>query len=142
MTVHFEFRGKKYPIDITYYQSIKILPEKFGINLGKIFTDGEVAADTIQTLILDDEKTLDLCWHYLDEKTELTFDDFLQTITGKDLDRFREDFWAAVVNFSSHLKKDLLQDLWKQFKKDLKKASLTMETSDALPSTSKPEESI
>lgn len=140
MTVHFEFRGKKYPIDITYYQSIKILPEKFGINLSKIFTDGEVAADTMQTLILDDEKTLDLCWHYLNEKTEIEFDEFLEIISGKDLERFREDFWAAVVNFSSPLKKKLLQDLWSQFKKDLKKADLTMETSDVSPSTSKPEE--
>jgi len=140
MTVHFEFRGKKYPIDITYYQSIKILPEKFGINLSKIFTDGEVAADTMQTLILDDEKTLDLCWHYLNEKTEIEFDEFLEVISGKDLERFREDFWAAVVNFSSPLKKKLLQDLWSQFKRDLKKADLTMETSDVSPSTSKPEE--
>ena len=140
MTVHFEFKGKKYPIDITYYQSIKILPEKFGINLSKIFTDGEVAADTMQTLILDDEKTLDLCWHYLNEKTEIEFDEFLEIISGKDLERFREDFWAAVVNFSSPLKKKLLQDLWSQFKKDLKKADLTMETSDVSLSTSKPEE--
>ena len=140
MTVHFEFRGKKYPIDITYYQSIKILPEKFGINLSKIFTDGEVAADTMQTLILDDEKTLDLCWHYLNEKTEIEFDEFLEVISGKDLERFREDFWAAVVNFSSPLKKKLLQDLWSQFKRDLKKADLTMETLDVSPSTSKPEE--
>ena len=140
MTVHFEFKGKKYPIDITYYQSIKILPEKFGINLSKIFTDGEVAADTMQTLILDDEKTLDLCWHYLNEKTEIEFDEFLEVISGKDLERFREDFWAAVVNFSSPLKKKLLQDLWSQFKRDLKKADLTMETSDVSPSTSKPEE--
>ena len=140
MTVHFEFRGKKYPIDITYYQSIKILPEKFGINLSKIFTDGDVAADTMQTLILDDEKTLDLCWHYLNEKTEIEFDEFLEVISGKDLERFREDFWAAVVNFSSPLKKKLLQDLWSQFKRDLKKADLTMETSDVSPSTSKPEE--
>lgn len=140
MTVHFEFKGKKYPIDITYYQSIKILPEKFGINLSKIFTDGEVAADTMQTLILDDEKTLDLCWHYLNEKTEIEFDEFLEVISGKDLERFREDFWAAVVNFSSPLKKKLLQDLWSQFKRDLKKADLTMETSDVSLSTSKPEE--
>jgi len=140
MTVHFEFKGKKYPIDITYYQSIKILPEKFGISLSKIFTDGEVAAATMETLILDDEKTLDLCWHYLNEKTELEFDQFLEVISSKDLERFREDFWAAVVNFSSPLKKKLLQDLWSQFKRDLKKADLTMETSDVSPSTSKPEE--
>ena len=140
MTVHFEFKGKKYPIDITYYQSIKILPEKFGISLSKIFTDGEVAAATMETLILDDEKTLDLCWHYLNEKTELEFDQFLEVISSKDLERFREDFWAAVVNFSSPLKKKLLQDLWSQFKRDLKKADLTMETSDVSPLISKLEE--
>lgn len=140
MTIHFEFRGKKYPLDITYYQSIKILPEKFGINLSKIFTDGEVAADTMQTLILDDEKTLNLSWHYIEEHTEIEFDEFLQVISVKDLERFREDFWAAVVNFSSPLKKKLLQDLWSQFKRDLKKADLTTDTSDASLSTSKLEE--
>ena len=138
--IQYELRGKQYPLNITYYQSIKILPEKYGINLCKIFTDGDAAAETMQTLILDDEKTLNLLWHFLEERTDMTFDEMLETVTGKDLERFREDFWSAVVNFSGPLKKNLLIEMWSQFKRDLKRAELTTETSSVSLSDSKVEE--
>ncbi len=138
--MNFEFRDKRYPINLTYLEAIKVLPSKFSISLTKIFTDGDAAAETMQRLILDDEKTLDLAWHYIEPTYEYDFDDFLGKITSKDLDRFREDFWAAVVNFSGPLKKNLLMEMWSQFKRDLKKAELTVETSTASPSSSNPEE--
>lgn len=135
----FEFRGKQYPIKITYLASIKVLPDKFGLNLTKIFTDGDAAAETMQALILDDEKTLLLAWYYIEEHTDMTYDEFLETVTGKDLERFREDFWAAVVNFSGLLKRNLLQEMWNQFKRDLKRAELANETSDVSSSDSNQE---
>lgn len=138
--MHFEWRKKEYPIKITYLDSIKVLPDKFGISLTRIFTDGNAAAETMQALILDDEKTLGLAWHYIEPLTDTTYDEFLETITGKDLERFREDFWAAVVNFSGPLKRNLLQEMWNQFKRDLKKAELVSETSDVSSSDSNQEE--
>lgn len=126
--ISFEFRGKKYPITINYLESLRTLPEKFGINLTKIFTDGEAASQTMQALILDDEKSLELAWHYIHEHTDISYEEFLETVTGKDLERFREDFWSAVVNFSGPLKRRLLQELWDQFKRDLKRAELQNET--------------
>lgn len=128
MTVYFEFKDKKYPLEINYYESIKTFPDKFGINLGKIFTDEVAASETMQALIFDDERTIDLAWYFINEKTDMTFDDFLKKLTGKELEQFREDFWSAVVNFSPRLKQDLLRELWNQFKKDLKKVDLTNET--------------
>lgn len=138
--IYFEFRGKKYPITINYLESLRTLPEKFNINLTKIFTDGEAAAETMQSLVLDDEKTLNLAWHYIHEHTDMEFTDFLSTMTGKDLERFREDFWSAVVNFSGPLKKRLLLELWEQFKRDLKKAEFQNEESEASFSDSNPGE--
>jgi len=136
----FELKGRKYPIKINYKQSLEVLPDKFGIRLSKIFTDGDAAADTMQKLILDDEATLKLCWHYIEEHTDLNYSEFLDIMEGKDLERFREDFWAAVVNFSGPLKKNLLIEMWTMFKRDLKKAELASMTSDASPSDSNPEE--
>ncbi len=135
----FELKNAKYLIKITYRDSLIVLPEKFGINLCKIFTDGDAAADTMQALILDDERTLKLAWHYIEPKSDLDWEQFLDLMEGKDLERFREDFWAAVVNFSGPLKKNLLQEMWSQFKRDLKKADLTSMISDASLSDSNPE---
>jgi hypothetical protein len=134
----FELKGVKYPIKMNYRESLMILPEKFGINLCKIFTDGDAAANTMQALILDDELTLKLAWYYIEEKASFDWEEFLELMEGKDLERFREDFWAAVVNFSGVLKRNLLQEMWNQFKRDLKKAELMNTTSDVLPSDSNP----
>lgn len=85
----------------------------------------------MQTLALDDERTLDLLWFYLEETAAFDKDDFLKTVEAKDLDRFRDDFWSAVVNFSGPLKKNLMMELWDQFKRDIKKADLQSRISDA-----------
>lgn len=128
--MHFEFKNIQYQININYYDSLKVLPEKFNINLCKIFTDGEIAGETMQNLILDDELTLKLAWYYIEPAISgMDEDDFLRNMTGKDLERFREAFWQAVVNFSGPLKKNLLTEMWNQFKRDLKKAELPTETS-------------
>lgn len=137
--VNFEFKDRKYPIKINYLESLKTLPEKFDLRLCAIFTDGEAAADTMQGLILDDEKTINLAWHYVEPTASFTYDEFLEEMQGKDLERFREDFWSAVVNFSGPLKKNLLTEMWNQFKRDLKKAELQSETSTASPSDSNQE---
>ena len=129
--IYFEFKKGKYPIELTYWQALKVLPDKFGINLCKIFTDGEAAGETMQSLVLDDECCLRLAWHYVNETASFTEEEFLQQMTGSDLERFREDFWAAVINFSGPLKRNLLTELWNQFKRDLKKVELPNETSGA-----------
>ena len=140
MTIKFQFDRQEYPINITYYDAIKVLPEKFGISLTKIFTSEDEAQQTMQSLVIDDEKTLALAWHYVHETASFEEDEFLRKITGKDLEQFREDFWSAVVNFSGPLKRNLLREIWNQFKRDLKAAVLPNETSNASPSDYKPEE--
>ena len=139
MSIAYEFKGIKYPIKLNYLEALRVLPDKFDINLSKIFTDGEAASETMQALILDDERTLNLLWYYMQDTAPFTQDEFLEMMSGRDLERFREDFWAAVVNFSGPLKKNLLTEMWNQFKRDLKKAELQSETSDASPSNSSQE---
>ena len=138
-TVYFELKGKKYPIEINYTQALKILPEKFGINLAKVFTSGEEAASTMEILVLDDEKSLALAWHYIEPTASFDEEQFLTDMNGSLLDQFREDFWAAVVNFTGPLKRNLMREMWEQFKRDLKKVDLQTETSTASPSDSSQE---
>lgn len=128
--ISFEFRGTKYPINLNYWEAINVLPEKYGISLTKIFTDAEAAEKTMQGLVLDDELTLELAWHYIQETASFDKEEFFKHMQGKDLDRFREDFWSAVINFSPPLKKNLMEEMWRQFKKDMKKVELQNETSD------------
>ena len=118
----FEFQGQQYTIEINYWESTKVLPE-YGIFLGTMFTDEEAAAKTMQNLGLDDEAALRLAWKYVEPTTSMSEETFYKTMNGEQLDKFREAFWAAVVNFSGALKKNLLVELWSEFKKELKKAS-------------------
>lgn len=139
--MHFELDGNKYQISLNYYEAIKVLPSKFGIHLNKIFTDGDAAAQTMQTLALDDELCLKLAWYYVEPTASaMDEDDFYRAMSGKDLERFRDAFWQEVVNFSGPLKKNLLMEMWSQFKRDLKKAELATENSNASLSDSNPEE--
>lgn len=140
MTTYFELKDNRYPITLNYHQCIKDLPEKFGISLTKIFTDEEKVEQTMQALVLDDEKTIDLLWYYIADKTGLEFDQLLEQITGRDLERFRENFWEEVVNFFGPLKKEMLTSLWKEFKNGIKKADFENLTSNVSLSDSNPGE--
>lgn len=138
--MEFELNKIKYPIEINYFESIKVLPQKFGVSLTRMFVDQDEAVSTMESLILDDEKTLALAWYYVERTaTGIDEDDFLRTMTGKDLERFREAFWQAVVNFSGPLKRPLMEEIWKQFKKDLKSPELLNTISESSPSSSNPE---
>jgi hypothetical protein len=121
--IRFKLEDKEYPITINYLMALQDLPEKFGIDLTKIFTDPEKAEDTMNALILDDEKGLRLAWYFVEKSAVgMEWEDFLQKMNGKVLETFREDFWSAVVNFSGPLKKNLLTELWTGFKREIKKA--------------------
>lgn len=115
--------------------AVVTIPELFGIQITKVFSGGDTANETLQSLCLDDEKCLKLFHWCLGGEDELSFEDFLKGVDGSQLSKFREDFWAEVVNFSDPLKKQILQELWKQYRKEVRKA-LATETSDSQSSDS------
>jgi hypothetical protein len=78
---------------------------------------------------------LRLFFYLIEDQSGLNYEEFLQQMDGKQLGQFREDFWSEVVNFSDPLKKTLLQDLWRDYRKQVKKAS-TSETSEQSSSDS------
>lgn len=137
--IFFELNNTKYPITLNYLQCLRVLPERFGISLTKIFTDNDAAVKTMEALVLDDERTLQLAWFYIEPTASIDEEAFLELVDGRDLERFREAFWQAVVNFFGPLKRNVLTDLWNQFKRDLKKAELQSGTSDSSLSDSNPE---
>lgn len=140
--MEFELNKIKYPITINYYESIKVLPQKFGVSLTRMFVDQDEANETMVSLTMDDEKTLALAWYYVEQTASgMDEDDFLKVMTGKDLERFRDAFWQAVVNFSGPLKKPLLEEIWKDFKKSLKSPELLNQISEQSSSNSDQEES-
>lgn len=134
----FKVGNATYQIKLTYGTTISILPEKFGIHINRILSDGDAAQDTLTTLVLDDEKCLRFMYYWMESTTSQTYEAFLDSVTTSELDAFREAFWSEVVNFSGSLKKKLMLQLWSEFKRDLKDANLTK--SEPSPSTSSPEE--
>lgn len=119
----FKLDNVEYPIELNYRLSLQELP-KLGVRLNDIFADEDAASETMQNLLLDDEKTLLLAWHFIKDTASFGYDDFLDKMSPRKTDTFREVFWEEVANFSGALKENLLRDMWREFKKALKNPSL------------------
>ena len=116
----FEFSGTTIPIILTLKEVYEIR-SKFDFNVLRLFIEDENAAQQIQRLALDDEFAIDLCWHMIESKVSYGKDKFIENMTDMTvMDAFREAFWAAVVNFSSPLKKSALIQFWRELKKEIK----------------------
>lgn len=146
MTKHiakFTFGGKQYPITITWSSAYNTLPEKFDIEILKLFINEEQTQKTIQSLLADDELALKLCWFYIEPQVQFDWDKFLELLDEEPeaIENFRETFWAAVVNFSSPQKKGVLLEMWKIMKREMKQLSLESQISSKSSTESNPEES-
>ena len=120
MATEFTVDKQRYTIALTWWKAINVLPEQFSISITKILSDNEQATETLNTLVLDDEKTLKLMWHFMEPTASMGIEQFLTIVTTPEIEAFREAFWAEVVNFSGSLKKNILLQMWDQFKRDLK----------------------
>jgi hypothetical protein len=138
----FSFNGKQYPIVIKWTTAFSVLPEKFDIEILKLFVDDQLTQQTASRLLVDDELALRLFWYYLEPQVEFNWDKFLELLDEEPeaVENFREAFWSAVVNFSSPQKKGILGDMWKMLKKEMKQLSLDTDKSSKSPSESSPEE--
>lgn len=141
MSTTFKIKNDTFTIRIGYRDSIVILPEKFGIHLSRLFSSEEAASETLSALVLDDERSLKLMYYYVEEQTGSDWDEFLDSVSPKELDEFREAFWTEVENFSGPLKKNLLRQIWTEFKREIKKSSLEKMNTGPLLSDSDQEES-
>jgi hypothetical protein len=91
-------------------------------------------------LLLDDQYSLDLAGYFA-TKAGHDWEKIQDKITDLNfLSEFQEAFWAAIVNFSNPLKKDLLIKIWTLLKKEIKHLKLENEPSSELPSMSSQEE--
>jgi len=134
MTKHvakFSFAGKQYPINITWSAAYNTLPDKFGLEILKLFVNDEITQKIAMNLLVDDDLCLRLCWHYLESQVQYDWDKFLELLDEEPdaVEHFRETMWAAIVNFSSPQKKGVLLDLWKSLKREMKQLSLDSATS-------------
>ena len=146
MTKHiakFTFGGKQYPITITWSSAYNVLPEKFDIEILKLFVNEEQTQKIAMNLLVDDDLALRLCWFYLEPQVQYDWDKFLELLDEEPeaIEHFRETFWAAIVNFTSPQKKGVLLDLWKMLKREMKQLSLESQTSSKSSTESNPEES-
>lgn len=140
MTTKFPFDGKDYKLEIKYRLATEVLPDKFEIELLKLFVNNEAANSTMQRMLLDDRLVERVLWFFLEEQTSLTHDQFIDKMSIDALDTFREAFWVEVSNFFGSAKRKLILDMWEMFKKELKNIDLQMVTLENSPSNSQPEQ--
>lgn len=122
----FTFSGKTYPIAITWSLAHATLPEKFNIEILKLFVDEATTQRTINNLLMDDDLALRLCWFFIEPQISYDWEKFLSLLDEETeaIDNFREVFWGAVINFSSPQKRGVLGDMWKIMKRELKQLNL------------------
>ena len=139
----FTFNNKTFPIVVTWSLAYNTLPEKFGIEILKLFVDDKITQETTSRVLVDDDLGLRLCWFFIEPQVEYDWDKFLSLLDDEPegIENFRDVFWGAIVNFSSPQKKGVLQDMWKAMKREMKQLSLDTATSSRLPSESNQEES-
>lgn len=133
----FEFGGSTIPLTITL-KEVYAIREKFDFNILKLFIEDENAAHQIQRLALDDEFAIDVCWYLLESKLPYSKEKFIENITDMTvIEQFREAFWAAIVNFSSPLKRSALVQFWKEMKKEIRNVDVAKLISEASSTGSK-----
>ena len=122
----FTFSGKTYPVSINWSLAHATLPEKFNIEILKLFVDETTTQKTINNLLLDDDLALRLCWFFIEPQISYDWEKFLSLLDEETeaVDNFREVFWGAVINFSSPQKRGFLEDMWKIMKRELKQLKL------------------
>jgi hypothetical protein len=120
--------------------AIKTLPDQFQIKPLKLFGETDEASLLMQTLVLDDEKALKLMHFFADKVDPMTFDDFIDIVEPSELHSFVEEFWEALANFSGPLKKPMMIQMWKEFKKSMQEDSLLKMNLSGLHSESSPGE--
>jgi hypothetical protein len=138
----FSFNDKTYPIIVTWSLAYNTLPEKFNIEILKLFVDEQLTQQTTNRILVDDDLCLRLCWFFIEPQVQFDWDKFLELLDQEPeaIENFRETFWSAIVNFSSPQKKGVLLEIWKLLKKEMKQLSLDMDKSSKSPSESNPEE--
>lgn len=128
----FTFDEKKVPVRITVPMAMTELPKLFDIKIIGMFASDEQVIAAMRELVLDDDKALRLMHFFIEKHTSMSFESMIEKMKNLDVvDEFREAFWAAVVNFSGPLKKQIILDMWTEFKKELKEFDLAQKLSGA-----------
>lgn len=108
----FVFDNITFPISITIGKAYD-LKSKHGFNLLKLFEE-----DNLDRLILDitfnDELCIELWWEIISTKFS-DRENAVNKLTRDDLTKFKEAYWAAIVNFSDPAGKQTLLDMKKRF---------------------------
>jgi hypothetical protein len=110
-TATYVFNNVTFPIEIKVSDAFRIKADH-GINLLQMF-EGDNLDKLSLTLTFNDEKVIDIWWDYVSTK----FTDrekCIDLLTRDDLTKFKEAFWAAIINFSDQAGKKTLLLLKKQ----------------------------
>lgn len=105
------FNDVQFEIELTVKEAFRLKTEQ-GINLLKLF-EGNNLDEFSMMLSFDDEKVIDLWWDVICSK----FSDreaCVDKLTRDDLTKFKEAYWAAVVNFSDPAAKPILLEVKKR----------------------------
>jgi len=115
----YEILGRKINIVITFRDAINIYPKR-GLPILNILSDNN-AQETLQTVMLNDQKMLDLWYYYLQENN-IDEDKALDELTRENFMEFKKEVWEAIVNFSEPQMRGALIEMKKMFNEEITKA--------------------
>lgn len=119
--VTYNFDGVDFPIVITMSSAYK-LEADYNICLLQLFENNNLDR-VVQELSVNDKVALDLWWEFVSTKFQ-DRSECIDKLTRDSLTKFKEAFWAAIVNFSDPNVKPILLELKKRLPGLLKKSVL------------------
>jgi len=140
----FQFQKRNYNIKLGVLEAMETLPQ-MGVHPLSLVSDMTKTNDTLLTVMLDDEKAVQLMFHYLKKDSEIPWEKFLEQVEMSEIQAFKESFWHELLNFSGPLKKEALIQFKAELKKELANPNLGKSLSGSLQeeseSTTLPSES-
>lgn len=114
----FAYGNSSVPMEIGWVFACGKL-EDLGYDILSILSDGGA---TMQKILLDDRSLLKIWYHFVHEHTNDDWDTAIETLdqTNNGLENFREEFYKLVVSFSPPQAREILGEMWKKAKRDMK----------------------
>ena len=108
----------QFEVHINVQEAFRLKVER-GFNLLNIF-EGNNLDELAMLISFNDEKVLDLWWDVVSKKLS-DREEATNKLTRDDLTKFKEAFWAGIINFSDRAGRDILLEVKKRLPGLLKK---------------------
>lgn len=131
---------KHFKITITMWDAFEVLPKDFDVNIPSLF-EGDNLNTLLARMFMSDTLAVQLIQHY----SELPYEEIIQSLTPESLARFKDVWWAVVLDFFDQTRRESLREILKQVPQLMRTTigqSLNETSEDGVSNSQEKQESI